>query len=131
MKVYQTHEGFFVGVTYADKSPLDDEWLIPDGCVTTPPPALAGDQRALWDGANWSIVEPEVDKPVEPVPPTLDELTTVARRTRNAKLKASDWAMMPDAPTDQDAWAAYRQSLRDVPQQVGFPMDILWPTPPV
>lgn len=54
-----------------------------------------------------------------------------ARKRRNALLAASDWAMLPDTQTDRDAWAVYRQSLRDVPQQVGFPMDILWPTPPV
>jgi len=31
---------------------------------------------------------------------------------------------------DQAAWATYRQALRDVPQQAGFPSDINWPTTP-
>ena len=34
---------------------------------------------------------------------------------RNRLLAASDWAMVPDAPTDKQAWAAYRQALRDFP----------------
>jgi hypothetical protein len=34
---------------------------------------------------------------------------------RDARLAASDWALMPDAPTDKAAWAAYRQALRDFP----------------
>lgn len=27
-------------------------------------------------------------------------------------------------------WQAYRQALRDVPEQAGFPLSIIWPTPP-
>ena len=38
------------------------------------------------------------------------------------------WASL-DAAT-QDAWAAYRQALLDVPQQAGFPNDVTWPTKP-
>lgn len=37
------------------------------------------------------------------------------RLHRNRLLVESDWAMMPDAPTDKTAWAAYRQQLRDFP----------------
>ena len=37
------------------------------------------------------------------------------RVTRDRLLSESDWAMMPDAPTDKTAWAAYRQALRDFP----------------
>ena len=37
------------------------------------------------------------------------------RNARNALLVASDWAMIPDTPTDKTAWATYRQALRDFP----------------
>ena len=37
------------------------------------------------------------------------------RNARNALLVASDWAMIPDTPTDKTAWATYRQTLRDFP----------------
>ena len=37
------------------------------------------------------------------------------RVTRDRLLSESDWAMMPDAPTDKEAWSAYRQALRDFP----------------
>ena len=37
------------------------------------------------------------------------------RLYRDALLVASDWAMIPDTPTDKTAWAAYRQALRDFP----------------
>ena len=38
---------------------------------------------------------------------------------RNAQLAASDWTMHTDAPTDKEAWAAYRKALRDLPAQKG------------
>ena len=37
------------------------------------------------------------------------------RIQRDRLLSESDWAMMPDAPTDKTAWATYRQALRDFP----------------
>ena len=44
-----------------------------------------------------------------------DDYTPQMRGFRNRLLRDSDWAMMPDAPTNKAAWAAYRQSLRDFP----------------
>ncbi len=35
---------------------------------------------------------------------------------RDALLVASDWALLPDAPTDKTAWQEYRQALRDFPK---------------
>ena len=42
-------------------------------------------------------------------------LSARMRYQRDLLLSASDWAMMPDAPTDKTAWAEYRQALRDFP----------------
>jgi hypothetical protein len=52
------------------------------------------------------------------------------RSTRGEKLKDSDWTQVADAPVDQTAWAAYRQALRDITGQEGFPWTITWPTQP-
>ena len=52
------------------------------------------------------------------------------REQRNQKLKDSDWTQVADAPVDQAAWATYRQALRDIPAQAGFPWDVQWPTQP-
>lgn len=52
------------------------------------------------------------------------------RADRNAKLTASDWTQVADAPVDKTAWATYRQALRDVTEQSGFPWTITWPTQP-
>ena len=60
----------------------------------------------------------------------LEQLATAARSQRDALLSQSDWTQVPDAPVDQQAWADYRQALRDVPEQAGFPTDIDWPSKP-
>jgi hypothetical protein len=52
------------------------------------------------------------------------------RSERNALLAASDWTQLSDAPVDQAAWATYRQALRDVTSQEGFPWTITWPEMP-
>ena len=52
------------------------------------------------------------------------------REQRNQKLKDSDWTQVADAPVSQLAWATYRQALRDIPAQAGFPWDVQWPTQP-
>lgn len=52
------------------------------------------------------------------------------RADRNAKLAESDWTQVIDSPVDQAAWATYRQALRDITSQAGFPWDIQWPAQP-
>jgi hypothetical protein len=52
------------------------------------------------------------------------------RSQRNALLSSCDWTQLPDAPVDQTACAAYRQALRDITDQEGFPSSVVWPVPP-
>jgi hypothetical protein len=52
------------------------------------------------------------------------------RAQRDTLLAASDWTQVADAPVDKAAWATYRQALRDIPQQGGFPATITWPVKP-
>jgi hypothetical protein len=52
------------------------------------------------------------------------------RDQRNRLLAESDWTQVLDAPIDQAAWATYRQALRDITAQEGFPHNVTWPTKP-
>lgn len=52
------------------------------------------------------------------------------RAHRNTMLSACDWTQVLDAPVDKAAWATYRQALRDVTAQSGFPWTIDWPVKP-
>ena len=50
---------------------------------------------------------------------------------RKAKLEASDWTQLPDVPlATKQAWATYRQALRDITAQETYPFNLVWPTPP-
>ena len=52
------------------------------------------------------------------------------RMERNILLTETDYAALPDTPEMSDAMTTYRQALRDVPAQDGFPTDITWPEKP-
>ena len=52
------------------------------------------------------------------------------RASRDAKLAESDWTQVADAPVDKAVWATYRQALRDITAQSGFPWTIEWPIAP-
>ena len=52
----------------------------------------------------------------------------LVRNQRNDLLKETDVHALGDRITDE--WRTYRQALRDVPSQAGFPDNITWPTKP-
>lgn len=81
-----------------------------------------GSMGWLWDGSRLT-------PPLAPQK-TVDEMQADARSERNRLLSQSDWTQVLDAPVDRDAWSTYRQALRDLPQQDGFPVTIVWPVKP-
>jgi hypothetical protein len=52
------------------------------------------------------------------------------RNERTKKLAETDWTQLTDAPVNSAAWGTYRQALRDVTSQAGFPWEVTWPTKP-
>ena len=83
---------------------------------------IAGPQY-VFDGAQVNRVFT-----VEAIPD--EEVAGQVRAERNGLLTASDWTQVADAPVDKAAWATYRQALRDISDQSGFPWTITWPTQP-
>lgn len=78
----------------------------------------------LMDGAPVERTEEEIlsDKSTM--------LSDKIRLKRDALLAETDWTQLPDAPLSDDQKEQareYRQMLRDIPQQGGFPADIIWP----
>ena len=59
-----------------------------------------------------------------------DRAASDAREKRNDLLAATDWTAMADAPTQATAMTTYRQELRDITSQSGWPTTIIWPTAP-
>jgi hypothetical protein len=77
----------------------------------------------------WAVETLDSLPPPTPVDPDV-LLAEEIRSQRNDLLAASDWTQVADAPVDQSAWATYRQALRDIPQQSGFPNNVTWPEGP-
>lgn len=94
------------------------------------------DSGALFDtAALFEEMKPHAAPYVPPPPPTDEELAAGVRAERNRLLAESDWTQLPDARTAMGevkaaAWDTYRQALRDIPEQSGFPRDVVWPVKP-
>jgi hypothetical protein len=66
-------------------------------------------------------------------PPVLsfEKKAAEVRHQRDERLWKTDWTQYFDIPqTTKDKWAPYRQALRDVPSQEGFPYNVVWPNEP-
>jgi hypothetical protein len=63
--------------------------------------------------------------------PSYDRQDQAIKSQRNLLLTSSDWTQLPDVPlATKDAWTTYRQALRDITAQSGYPFNVVWPTPP-
>jgi len=78
-------------------------------------------------GIGWKIVDGVLTEPEITI--SDEKKAADARAYRNSLLAESDWTANSDV-TMSDAMKTYRQALRDVPTQSGFPTDITWPTKP-
>jgi hypothetical protein len=84
---------------------------------------------SLVDG-RWVLTNTVVAKTQEQIASAAAGQSAQVRSERNKKLSATDWTQVADAPVDKAAWAAYRQALRDITTQAGFPWTIDWPVAP-
>jgi hypothetical protein len=75
---------------------------------------------------TWAVVDMNDEEKIAEDERKAEEV----RSERNEKLLASDWTQIADVPVDKQAWSSYRQALREVPDQVGFPWSVEWPTQP-
>jgi hypothetical protein len=75
---------------------------------------------------TWQVTAASAEEIAE----RLQNKEAEVRQQRNELLSACDWTQLPDSPADHEAWAMYRQDLRDVTAQAGFPWNITWPTEP-
>jgi hypothetical protein len=63
-------------------------------------------------------------------PRTEETQWDVVRAERNKRLQVTDWTQLSDIPTEtRTLWEPYRQSLRDVTNQLD-PFNITWAVPP-
>jgi hypothetical protein len=109
-----------------------------DPVFETPAPTTTIYQTAYKDGVEqvdgkwvwkWSISE--MDDEAKAAKDA--EAAKGVRSTRDAKLAECDWVVIKNLELNQNipgVWEVYRQNLRDVPAQAGFPHNITWPSKP-
>ena len=96
----------------------EPDYAAAQGWISLPEGAGIG---WVFDGQKWD----------NPNKPTTEQIAENVRFQRNSILAATDWTQAADVPqATKDKWAPYRQALRDIPQQPGFPENITWPVAP-
>lgn len=112
---------------------------LPDGFVFVTPAvdiaydasthsAVLGDPTLV--NGTWTQEYTAIPLSEEELQRVATEAAWQVRQDRDLKLTASDWTQVADAPVDKAAWATYRQALRDIPTQAGFPSAVVWPVVP-
>lgn len=123
-KIYKPLEEDFILVEYGSKSPND-----------SPNTFSKYSELAQWCNSNNAMIVDRGDYyEAVPVPePTEEELARNVRGIRDAKLSETDYLVVPDYPISEENLAevkVYRQALRDITKQSGFPKDVIWPALP-
>jgi hypothetical protein len=103
--------GIVVNVAAADE-PLGANWVQSE----------IANIGNLYDGESFTAPFPSQEE--------IDAAWKALRAQRDAKLSASDWTQLADAPVDDLVWAVYRQALRDLPANTADPMNPVWPEMP-
>lgn len=117
---FQPSSGTFTGTAYLYGLKISQGYKMtryhatPNGNVPFTP-----EEEAEWDAMEAEYAAGANDRAAAEV-----------RTERDAKLTQSDWTQVADAPVDKAAWATYRQALRDIPSQAGFPNEVTWPVEP-
>jgi len=107
------------GSTRTDSSTYTPEEIADAGyALVADKPSITEFQHLNWTGAEWSVVDW-----------TTEEKSAHYRSQRDNLLEQTDKYALADLTMSVEM-TAYRQALRDVPQQVGFPDTITWPTLP-
>jgi hypothetical protein len=108
------------GETYIQGSIDDSDFYIENGEAVEI--ASKPDQYSVFDFTTKQWVQDE----------TMAVSDVSSKRQR--LLYASDWTQLSNGPlttAQQAAWATYRQELRDIPLQTGYPFSVIWPVAPM
>jgi len=114
-------------VTYNTRTAPDIEGAIDITEIEVPEDARGNPQN--WTFENGAFREFNEEEKGERDFPS-EVYWSSFRNERVKLLTASDWTQIPDAPVDKEAWAIYRQALRDLPQNTTDPKNPVWPEPP-
>lgn len=119
--------------------PLEEDFILEESGSKSPnnsPNTLSKySELVQWCNSNNAMIIDRGDYyEAVPVPELTDEeLARNVRSTRDAKLSETDYLVAPDYSISEESLAevkVYRQALRDIPEQSGFPKNVQWPVEP-
>lgn len=84
----------------------------------------------VYNGSEWIQTWLVTDATEEEKTQRTKDKEISVREERNKALAETDWTQLADAPVNSLSWANYRQQLRDITDQAGFPWEVTWPTKP-
>lgn len=92
---------------------------IENGQVVDMPAKPDGEAYFDFDSKQWE--------------PDFAQQSSLVKNQRDQLLSQSDWTQIPNnplTPAKQQEWAVYRQELRDITSQSGYPFNVIWPVQP-
>ena len=81
----------------------------------------------VFDYLQYKWIDPRTDQE------KYNDQSDSIKYQRDVLLYESDWTQIPNnslTPEKQEEWAVYRQQLRDITNQPGYPFDVVWPVKP-
>lgn len=79
---------------------------------------------------NWEVRELPIDIVEKKKQELYEQKAALIRQQRSMLLYQTDYTQVADSPVEKQSWADYRQALRDVTNQEGFPFNVIWPEQP-
>lgn len=125
----------YLQTNYDTLTPEVAELLGVDVVLEGPQASPSRYQTAFRDGVDninglWYTKYSVADMDADAIAAKDAEQAKNVRNQRTEKLAATDWTQLTDAPINSSVWASYRQKLRDITAQAGFPWEINWPEAP-
>lgn len=96
-----------------------NDFYIKNNVITAYPQKPDNLYKYNWNGENWVLDE--------------EYQANLVKAQRDSLLTESDWVVTKAKEYDQEVsqeWKTYRQALRDITQQSGFPLSVVFPTKP-
>lgn len=96
-----------------------NEWYVDNDIAIKMPAKPDGAAYFNYDTKQWVLDYPNQE--------------VIVKNQRDKLLYESDWTQIPNNPlttAKQQEWAVYRQELRDITSQSGYPFNVIWPVQP-
>jgi hypothetical protein len=130
---YNRETGAYVGTVTAWENPVArGTYLLPADSTQIEPPAFQDGKVRVFNGTAW-VYEDAPASSSSGASETPEQMAYTLRQLRNSLLAVTDYTQLQDVPISSSLRAEfynYRVQLRNLPQQPGWPTNVVWPVAP-